>query len=148
MSTPTAHLEQRVKLSEIDTYGNVRDLDLAHVDALAGSIALRGLIVPLTVRPTDTGRFALVAGFHRHAACVKLGLDEVAVTVRDEGATADRAAENVVRKQLSPLEEARAVKAMLDEGFTLDGSASVLGWSRSWSAPGQRSSSFPAARRR
>jgi hypothetical protein len=34
-----------------------------------------------------------------------------------------------VRKQLSPLEEARAVKHMLDEGYTLDGAASVLGWS-------------------
>jgi hypothetical protein len=36
----------------------------------------------------------------------------------------------VTRKQLSPLEEARAVQAMLDEGYTPDGAAQALGWSR------------------
>jgi hypothetical protein len=34
-----------------------------------------------------------------------------------------------VRKQLSPLGEAKAVQNMLDEGYTLEGAASVLGWS-------------------
>ncbi len=126
----TPVLEQRVALALIDAGDNVRELDPAHVDALAGSIALRGLIVPLAVRPVGE-RFVLVAGHHRHAACVKLDLQEVPVTVRaDEGSSADSAAENVVRKQLSPLEEARAVRHMLDEGFTLDGAAGVLGWSR------------------
>ncbi len=46
------------------------------------------------------------------------------MTVRThEGTSADSAAENVLRKQLTPLEEARAVQAMLDEGYTLDGAA-------------------------
>ena len=36
----------------------------------------------------------------------------------------------VTRKQLTPLEEAKAVQAMLDEGYTLDGAAQALGWSR------------------
>ena len=36
----------------------------------------------------------------------------------------------VTRKQLTPLEEARAVQAMLDEGYTLDGAAQALGCSR------------------
>jgi ParB/RepB/Spo0J family partition protein len=122
--------EQLVPLASIGAAGNVRDLDLEHVDDLAASIALRGLISPLTVKPAGDG-FQLVAGFHRHAACTKLGLDQVPVTLRtQEGTTADSAAENVLRKQLTPLEEARAVQAMLDDGYTLDGAASVLGWSR------------------
>jgi len=129
MSTITV-ASQRVRLDLIDAGENVRELDQAHVDALAGSIELRGLIVPLPVRPIGD-RFRLVAGHHRHAACRKLGWDEVDVTLRDqEDSAADSAAENVVRKQLSPLEEARAVRHMLDEGYTLDGAASVLGWSR------------------
>lgn len=33
-----------------------------------------------------------------------------------EGSSADTAAENVTRKDLNALEEARAVQAMLDEG--------------------------------
>ncbi len=117
-------------LDLIDVGENTRELDPSHVEALAASIALRGLIVPLVVRP-DGERFTLVAGHHRYAACRSLGLTEVEVTLREqEGSSADSAAENVVRKQLSPLEEARAVKHMLDEGYTLDGAATVLGWSR------------------
>ncbi|MFI4977925.1 MAG: ParB/RepB/Spo0J family partition protein [Solirubrobacterales bacterium] len=129
MSTMTV-TSQRVPLEQIDVGDNVRELDQEHVEALASSIALRGLIVPLPVR-LEGERFSLVAGYHRHAACRKLGLKEVEVTLRDQdGSSADSAAENVVRKQLSPLEEARAVKHMLDEGYTLDGAATVLGWNR------------------
>lgn len=120
----------RVALDLIDVGENTRELDDEHVQALANSIALRGLIVPLVVRP-DGGRFALIAGFHRYAACRKLGLEEVEITLREQdGTSADSAAENVVRKALTPLEEARAVKHMLDEGYTLDGAATVLGWNR------------------
>ncbi|MDQ6811028.1 MAG: ParB/RepB/Spo0J family partition protein [Actinomycetota bacterium] len=128
MSTVAA-APKRAALDVIDVPENVRELDQDHVDALAKSIALRGLIVPLVVRP-DGERFTLVAGHHRYAACRSLGLDEVEITLREqEGSSADSAAENVVRKQLSPLEEARAVAHMLDEGYTLDGAATVLGWS-------------------
>jgi ParB/RepB/Spo0J family partition protein len=129
MSTMTV-TSQRVPLELIDVGDNLRELDQEHVDALASSIALRGLIVPLVVRP-DGERFSLIAGYHRHAACRKLSLEEVEITLREQdGSSADSAAENVMRKQLSPLEEARAVKHMLDEGYTLDGAATVLGWNR------------------
>lgn len=47
-----------------------------------------------------------------------------------EGSSADSAAENVTRKQLTALDEARAVQAMLVEGYTADGAAQALGWSR------------------
>jgi ParB/RepB/Spo0J family partition protein len=122
--------ELRLALDEILVRENVRDLDDTHVDSLAQSIALRGLLVPLIVRPTDAG-YELVAGHHRLAACRKLELPDVPVVVRDkEGSSADAAAENVARKALTPLEEAKAVQAMLDEGYTLDGAAQALGWSR------------------
>lgn len=118
-----------VPLALIDSGENVRELDDAHVDALAGSIALRGLIVPLLVR-VNGGRYVLVAGEHRLAACRKLGVEEVEVTLRPQESSADAAAENILRKQLSPLEEARAVARMFDDGLTPDGAASALGWSR------------------
>jgi ParB/RepB/Spo0J family partition protein len=121
---------KRAALDLIDVSENTRELDQTHVGALANSIALRGLIVPLVVRP-EGERFTLIAGHHRFAACRSLGLVDVEVTLREQdGSSADSAAENVVRKQLSPLEEARAVKHMLDEGYTLDGAAAVLGWNR------------------
>ncbi len=118
-----------VSLNEIAPAENSRELDADHVKALAASIALRGLIVPLLVARHGE-KFTLIAGHHRYAACLSLGVEEVEVTLREqEGTSADSAAENVVRKALTPLEEARAVKSMLDEGYTFDGAATVLGWS-------------------
>ena len=70
MSTPTttARRAQEIALEQIEAGGNVRELDAEHVTALAGSMAIRGLIVPIAVRPLDGERFALVAGEHRLAA--------------------------------------------------------------------------------
>jgi ParB/RepB/Spo0J family partition protein len=124
----TAIATQCVSIDLIDVGENVREIDQEHVEALAASISLRGLIVPLPVRPAD-GRFKLVAGEHRYLACRLAGLTEVGITPRErDGSSADSAAENILRKQLTPLEEARAVQHMLDEGFTLDGAATALGW--------------------
>ncbi len=74
---------------------NVRELDAAHVQALAGSIALQGMLVPVVVRPAGD-QFELVAGFHRVAAARTLGLAEVPVVVREaQTEDADRAVENI-----------------------------------------------------
>ncbi|MGI8729590.1 MAG: ParB/RepB/Spo0J family partition protein [Solirubrobacteraceae bacterium] len=130
ITTTPASGELRLALDDILVRENVRDLDVAHVDNLAQSIALRGLLVPLIVRLTGAG-YELVAGYHRYHACRKLDLPDAPVVVRErEGSSADSAAENVTRKQLTPLEEAKAVQAMLDEGYTLDGAAQALGWTR------------------
>ena len=65
------------------------------MQALAGSIALQGVLVPLVVRPDDDA-FELVAGFHRLAAARALGLAEVPVVVREANSEeADRAVENI-----------------------------------------------------
>jgi hypothetical protein len=77
----------------------------------------------------DGEGFELVAGFHRMAAARSLGLAEVPVVIRDaETEDADRAVENITRKQLNPYEEAKAVHAMLGRGLTEDGAAQALGW--------------------
>ena len=56
------------------------------------------------VRPSSDG-YELVAGFHRIAAANRLGLTEVPVVVREvETEEADRAVENITRKQLNPYE--------------------------------------------
>lgn len=125
----TADGQQRIELERIRVPENVRDLDVDHVDALARSIALQGMLVPVIVRRVGDG-FELVAGFHRAAAATRLGMGEIPVVVRDgETEDADRAVENIARKQLNPYEEARAVRAMLDRGLTDKGAADVLGWS-------------------
>jgi ParB/RepB/Spo0J family partition protein len=130
MAVTTIDQARHIALERIRVPDNVRDLDGAHVDALAGSIALQGMLVPVVVRP-DGDDFELVAGFHRIAAVRKLGLAAVPCVVREaETEDADRAIENITRKQLNPYEEARAVKAMLDRGLTEDGAAQALGWAK------------------
>jgi ParB/RepB/Spo0J family partition protein len=119
---------RHVPLERIRVPENVRALDEAHVEALAGSISLQGMLVPLVVREHSDG-FELVAGFHRIAAARSLGLADVPVVVRDaDTEDADRAVENITRKQLNPYEEAKAVRAMLDRPLTVDGAAQALGW--------------------
>jgi ParB family chromosome partitioning protein len=96
MATHTDESGRRVALDRIDVPDNVRELDAAHVQALAGSIALQGLLVPLMVRPAGE-RFELVAGFHRAAAAGSLGMTDVPVVVREaESEDADRAVENIL----------------------------------------------------
>ena len=52
-------------------------------------------------------------------AARSLGLAQVPVVVREaDSQDADRAVENITRKQLNPYEEAKAVRAMLDRGLT------------------------------
>jgi ParB/RepB/Spo0J family partition protein len=127
MST-TITSARTVALEQIHTPENVRVLDEAHVKALAGSIELQGVLVPLVVRERGDG-FELVAGFHRMAAATALSLAEVPVVVREaDSEDADRAVENIARKQLNPYEEAKAVRAMLDRGLSEDGAAQALGW--------------------
>jgi ParB/RepB/Spo0J family partition protein len=124
-----------VSVAEVHVPDNVRRLDAEHVTALAASIALQGMLVPIVVRPVsgeegrDGRQYELVAGFHRIAAAAELGLAEVPAVIRagDQEAS-DRAVENIARKQLDPQEEAVAVKAMLVRGLSEDGAAQALGW--------------------
>lgn len=128
MATTANHAGRHLAPDEINVPDNVRTLDNEHVKALAGSIQLQGILVPLVVRQHED-RFELVAGFHRMAAARSLGLTEVPVVVRDaDNEDADRAVENITRKQLNPYEEAKAVRAMLARGFSEDGTAQALGW--------------------
>jgi ParB/RepB/Spo0J family partition protein len=95
VSTTIQDAGRQVALEQIRVPENVRALDEAHIEALAGSIALQGMLVPVVVRSDGDG-FELVAGFHRIAAARSLGLAEVPVVVRDaETEDADRAVENI-----------------------------------------------------
>ena len=97
MATPTAGITtpHTVALDLIDVPENIRQLDPEHVRALAGSIALQGVLVPVVVRPSRD-RYELVAGFHRFAACQELKRTGIPVVVRDlDSEDADRAIENI-----------------------------------------------------
>jgi ParB family chromosome partitioning protein len=87
---------------------------------LAADIKERGLLQPIIVRPVkgESGRYELVAGERRCRAARRAGLAQVPVIVRnydDREARTVAAIENLQRKDLDPLDEARYFKFLADE---------------------------------
>ena len=81
------------------------------LDALAGSLAERGVLQPILVRPVPGGTNDLIAGERRWRAAQLAGFETVPAVVRaqDDVASLELAlVENMVREDLNPVEEARA----------------------------------------
>ena len=106
------------------------------LNALADSIREHGVLQPILARPlADTpGHFEIVAGERRWLAATRAGLAEVPVTVReldDRIAMEAALAENVQRRNLSPIEEAEGYRRLLEEfGCTQERLSTVVGRSR------------------
>ena len=97
---------------------NPRDeLHGAGLEELAESIRAQGVLQPLLVTPDGV----VVAGHRRLAATRQAGLSEVPVVVRDLDPVQQQEimlVENLQRQDLSPVEEARAYRRLLDGGHT------------------------------
>lgn len=95
-----------------------RRFDEEALQALAGSLGERGILQPVLVRPRADGRYELVAGERRWRAAQIAGLTEIPAIVRlhDDAAALEVALiENMAREDLSPVEEARACVALVEE---------------------------------
>ena len=95
-----------------------RDFDENALVALAESIRARGVLQPVLVRSKAGGRYELVAGERRWRAARLAGLETVPAVVRsqDDAESLELALiENMAREDLNPLEEARAVAALVEE---------------------------------
>ena len=89
------------------------------LNALAASIKEHGIIQPLIVRKVGD-KFEIIAGERRYKASTIAGLTEVPVIVAnlDDNNSAEVAlVENVQRKNLSSIEEAKSYKKILDKGY-------------------------------
>jgi ParB family chromosome partitioning protein len=101
---------------------------------LAESVRAQGLLQPVVVRPRGRGQYELIAGERRWRAAREAGLATLPALVREAD---DRETlllglvENVARKDLSPVEEARAYAVLLDEfGLPLGEVAERVGHSK------------------
>jgi ParB family chromosome partitioning protein len=110
-------------------------MDESALQDLAASIRQHGLMQPIVVRPIGAGRHEIIAGERRYRAAQLAGLADVPVLVReatDQQALALALIENIQREDLNPLEEAQAIRRLLDEfGFTHEQAAEAIGRSRS-----------------
>ncbi|MFM5906162.1 MAG: ParB/RepB/Spo0J family partition protein [Novosphingobium sp.] len=126
-----------------------RHFDEAALGELAESIAARGVIQPIIVRPLAGGRYQLVAGERRWRAAQRAQLHEIPALVRelsDRDVMALALIENLQREDLNPVEEARAYHRLSEqEGLTQAEIARLVDKSRSHVANFQRLLQLPEA---
>jgi ParB family chromosome partitioning protein len=111
-----------------------RRFDQETLQALAGSLGERGVLQPVLVRPRAGGTYELVTGERRWRAAQLAGLQTIPALVRprDDAEALELALiENMAREDLSPIEEARACAALVEElGLTREEVGRRVGRSR------------------
>jgi ParB family chromosome partitioning protein len=106
------------------------------LEELAASIRATGLLQPLIVRPVPgfPHQFEVVAGERRFKAAQLAGLTDIPAIIRefnDQEALAISLIENIQREELSPADEARALKRLIEEfALTHEQIAHAIGRSR------------------
>ena len=110
-------------------------LDAAYLAELEQSIRQFGVIEPLVARPLADGSYEILAGHMRWQAAQRAGLSQVPVMVReadDRTAAAIALVENLLRRDLNPIEEGRALRRLREEfNLTQEQLAELLGVSQS-----------------
>lgn len=133
-ATP-ATLEIDIDAIEANPYQPRVEMDPAALETLADSIRVHGVIQPLVVtHGTERGRYVLIAGERRWRAARLAGLGAVPAVIKEAVPRAMlelALVENVVRADLSPLEEAAAYRQLIDDfGLTQAAVAARVGRSR------------------
>lgn len=124
-----------ISILDIDPNTNQprRDFDKDALEQLADSIRQAGVLSPILVIESGM-RFRIVAGERRFRAARMAGLETVPCIVRNfTDAQQMEAAliENLQREDLNPIEEATAIRSLMQEcGYTQEEAAKKLGKSR------------------
>jgi len=128
MEIPLDHLDA-------NPYQTRTQLDEKALDELCESVAAMGVIEPIIVRPQANGRYQVVAGERRVKAsymCEKYKIPAVVRQMSDEQAMMMTVVENLLREDLSVLDQARAyLRLSQDFAMTQDDIAQRTGKDRS-----------------
>jgi ParB family chromosome partitioning protein len=135
-----------------DNRGGVREIEIGRIrpnpnqpriqfseesiDELADSIAERGVLQPILLRPHGDGEgYEIIAGERRWRAAQRARLHTIPALIReiDEATTAELALiENIQREDLNAIEEAEGYRQLIQRhGHTQDGVAKLVHKSRS-----------------
>ncbi len=111
-----------------------RDFDPEELQSLADSIAIHGVVQPLTVRESGNGYYQIIAGERRWRAARMAELREIPAVIiqADDRKTMELALiENLQRQDLNPMEEALGYQSLIGEyGLTQEETAQQVGKSR------------------
>lgn len=109
--------------------------DMDKLEELADSIRHQGVIQPVVVRRFSDDEYELIAGERRWRAAQLAGLNDIPAIIRevpDEIAIAMALVENIQREDLNPVEEASALKRLIEEfQMTHQEAGDAVGRSRS-----------------
>ena len=101
---------------------------------LADSIRAQGVVQPVVVRPVGNDAYELIAGERRWRAAQIAGAEHIPAVVRevpDDVSVAMALIENIQREDLNPLEEATALRRLIDDfNMTHQEAADAVGRSR------------------
>lgn len=126
----------RIKISEIEPNREQprKEFDSEALSELADSISQHGVLQPLLLRPLLTGGYRIVAGERRWRAARMAGLTEVPAVVREMTDAEEMLfalIENLQREDLTPLEEARGYRTLIEaQDFTQEEVSQAVGKSR------------------
>jgi ParB family chromosome partitioning protein len=131
-----AAVGRMIAIDKIDPNPEQPRSDFGDLTELTASIAEKGVLEPLLVKPSrSTGRWMIIAGERRYRAARVAGLKELPCVEMevDEGTVAEIALiENMQRKDLTVWEEADGLLALCERfGYTHEEVARKVGKSRS-----------------
>lgn len=110
-----------IEMLQRGKYQPRKDMNAGKLQELADSIKAQGIVQPIVVRRLNDDKYEIVAGERRWRAGQLAGLHDVPVVIKDiddRTAMAVALIENIQREDLNPLEEAEALRRLLDE-FTM-----------------------------
>ena len=116
------------------------DMHPEALEELANSIKAQGVVQPIIIRPVgdaatgDEQKYEIIAGERRWRAAQMAGLADIPAVMRDvpdQAAIAMALIENIQREELNPIEEAGALRRLIDEfNMTHQLAADAVGRSR------------------
>jgi len=129
-----------IELLQPGKYQPRLDMHAEALEELAESIKAQGVIQPVVVRllasqnNTKTAQYEIIAGERRWRASQLAGLDTIPAVIRDvddKATIAMSLIENIQREDLNPIEEASAIKRLINEfNMTHQTAANAVGRSR------------------
>lgn len=147
-TAPEVKPTDSIRVSDImpGKYQPRTEFDKEALQALSDSIKERGVLQPLLVR-RQGDKYELIAGERRWRAAQMAGLAEVPVVVKDltDSEVLEAAlVENILRENLSAIEEAEGYQRLIDEfSHTQEALSQIVGKSRSHIANTLRLLSLP-----
>lgn len=113
----------RIPLNEIELGARLRDPNPDDVKTIQTSMEQVGLLTPISVRRTESGRYCIIYGAHRFLAACGLrdagvdgwsAIDAIIMECDADQALFNEIDENLIRVELSPYDQAEFLEKRLD----------------------------------